>query len=411
MFLRVAHELGRGIEAHRLGVEQGGGEDLGVVVLHPRGVVDQDGEARGMALREAVFTEAFDLLEAAFGKFALIAVVDHASDEVALELVDRAGPAERRHGATQLVGFGGREACADDGDLHGLLLEQGHAVRSFQDAPELSGIFDVLVVLDPVLQVGMHHAALDGAGPHDRHLDDEVVVGARLQPRQHRHLRPALDLEHADRIGLAQHVEHGGIDRIHADGALLAVVLLDQVEALAQAGQHAEPQHVDLVDPESVEVVLVPFDDGAVLHGGILDRHQLVEPPVGQHEAADMLREMTRKAAQRSRQFERQHQAGIGGIEAGLAHMADIDAARAHAPHGVGHGAHRVGRQAERLADLADGAAAPVGDHRGGKRGAMAAFLLVDPLDDLFAPLVLEVDVDVGRLVALVGQEALEQDL
>ena len=55
---------------------------------------------------------------------------------------------------------------------------------------------------------------------------------------------------------------------------------------------------------------------------------------VGQHEAADMLREMAREAAQRGRQFERQHQAGIGGIEAGLAHMAFIDAARPM-PHTV----------------------------------------------------------------------------
>jgi hypothetical protein len=38
------------------------------------------------------------------------------------------------------------------------------------------------------------------------------------------------------------------------------------------------------------------------------------------------------------------------------------------------------------------------------------AFLLVDPLDDLFASLVFEVDVDVGRLVTFVGQEAFEQD-
>ena len=192
---------------------------------------------------------------------------------------------------------------------------------------------------------------------------------------------------------------------------LLAVVLLDQVEALAQAGQHAEAQHVDLVDLERVEIVLVPFDDGAIVHGRVLDRHQLVEPAFGEHEAADMLREMAREAAQRGRQFERQHQPGIGGIEAGLAHMADVDAARSHAPHRVGHRAHRVGRQAERLADLADGAAAAVGDHRGRQRGARAAFLLVDPLDDLLAPLVLEIDVDVGRLVALVGQEAFEQDL
>ena len=192
--------------------------------------------------------------------------------------------------------------------------------------------------------------------------------------------------------------------------ALLAIMLLDQVEALAQAGQHAEPQHVDLVDLQGIQIVLVPFDDGAVLHGRVLDRHQLVEPTLGQDEAADMLREMAREAAQGRRQFERQRQPGIGGIEAGLAHMIDIDAARAHAPHRVGHHAHRVGRQAERLADLADGAAASVGDHRGGQRGARAAFLAVDPLDHLLAPLVLEIDVDVGRLVAFVGQEALEQD-
>ena len=123
-----------------------------------------------------------------------------------------------------------------------------------------------------------------------------------------------------------------------------------------------------------------------------------------------MLRKMAGKAAEGRRQFEGQGQPGIRGIEAGLAHMIDIDAPRAHAPHRVGHHAHRVGRQAERLADLADGAAAPVGDHRGRQRGARAAFLAVDPLDDLLAPLVLEIDVDVGWLVAFVGEEALEEN-
>ena len=256
----------------------------------------------------------------------------------------------------------------------------------------------------------MDHAALDGAGPHDRHLDDEVVVLPGFQTRQHRHLRPALDLEHADRIGLAQHVVDGGVRGIHAERRPLAIVLLDQVEALAQAGQHAEAQHVDLVDLQGVEVVLVPFDDGTVVHGRILDRHQLVEPALGEDEAADMLRKMARKAAQRRRQFERQRQPRIGRIEAGLAHVVDIDAARPHAPHRVGHHAHRVGREAERLADFADGAAAPVGDHRGRQRGARAAFLAVDPLDHVLAPLMLEIDIDVGRLVALVGKKALEQD-
>ena len=50
-----------------------------------------------------------------------------------------------------------------------------------------------------------------------------------------------------------------------------------------------------------------------------------------------------------------------------------------------------------------------VGDHGGGQRRALAAVLAVDVLDHLLAPLVLEVDVDVRRLVALARDEALEQ--
>ena len=63
-----------------------------------------------------------------------------------------------------------------------------------------------------------------------------------------------------------------------------------------------------------------------------------------------------------------------------------------------------------RLADVAHGGARGSGDV-GGHRGAVAAVLLVDVLDHLLAPLVLEVDVDVGRLVALGRDEALEEQL
>jgi hypothetical protein len=51
----------------------------------------------------------------------------------------------------------------------------------------------------------MHHVALDRARPHDRDLDHEIVEFFRLEPRQHRHLGAALDLEHAERVGAAQH--------------------------------------------------------------------------------------------------------------------------------------------------------------------------------------------------------------
>ena len=49
---------------------------------------------------------------------------------------------------------------------------------------------------------------------------------------------------------------------------------------------------------KGVDIVLVPLDDLAVLHGGWLDRHEFVEPVMGEDKAARMLGEMTRGADQ-----------------------------------------------------------------------------------------------------------------
>jgi hypothetical protein len=65
--------------------------------------------------------------------------------------------------------------------------------------------------------------------------------------------------------------------------------------------------------------------------------------------------------------------------------------------------------EAQGLADVAHGAARAVGDERGGQGRAAARVLIVDVLDDLLAALVLEVHVDVRRLVALAGDKALEE--
>ena len=77
---------------------------------------------------------------------------------------------------------------------------------------------------------------------------------------------------------------------------------LHQIERLAQATQHAEAEHVDLQNAERVEVVLVPFDEGALRHGAVADRHYLIEPAAGDDETADVLREMAREAGDRARE-------------------------------------------------------------------------------------------------------------
>ncbi len=160
-------------------------------------------------------------------------------------------------------------------------------------------------------------------------------------------------------------------------------------------------QHVDLEDAERVDVVLVPGDDGAVLHRGVLDRDQFVQPALGHDEAADMLREVAREADDLVDQRHGLLQPAVGRVEADLAHALVLKpVGREEAPKLRRERRDGVVGQAHRAADLADRALAAVMHHRGAKPGAVPAVAFVDVLDHLFAALVLEIDVDVGGFVA-----------
>ena len=414
----VAHELGRGVKAHGLGVEDGATEHVRVAVLEPGRDVDQECEARGVALREAVLAEALDLAEAALGEVPVVAARGHAFDHLALEGVDGADMAEGGHGPAQPVRLLGRELGGLDRDPHRLLLEQGHAFGLAEHALELvlrpvlrgrARVEDLLLAL-AAAQIGVHHVALDRPRPDDRHLDDEVVERLGLEARQHRHLCPALDLEHADRVRVAEHGVDQRVairDAVHVAAEIGAVVHPQEIEGAADARQHAECQEIDLEHPKRVEIVLVPLDHGAIRHGGVLDRHQLAQRAPRDHEAADMLAQVAWKADQLRCEIEGPAQGRIVGIEPGLF----LQAFAAMAPHGPGQRFLHVGREAHDLGDLAQGAAGPVADDGGGECRVVAPVGPIDPLDHLLAPLVLEIDVDVGRLLALARDEALEQEV
>ena len=70
-----------------------------------------------------------------------------------------------------------------------------------------------------------------------------------------------------------------------------------------------------------------------------------------------------------------------------------------------------IGGKPHGLADLAQRRAAAIADHRGGEAGALAAVFPVDILDHLLAPLMLEIHVDIRRLLARGADEALEQEI
>ena len=122
-----------------------------------------------------------------------------------------------------------------------------------------------------------------------------------------------------------------------------------------------------------------------------------------------MLREVARKADQLRGELHPQLHDRRLGIEAVLAQPLGGDAAAVEPVLALRDRVDPLQVDAEGAAGVAQRRARPVADDHGGERGAVPAVLAVDVLDDLLAALVLEVDVDVGRLVALDADEAAEQ--
>ena len=256
----------------------------------------------------------------------------------------------------------------------------------------------------------MHHVALDRAGPDDGHLHDEIVEALGAQPRQHGHLRAGFHLEYADAVGALQHRVHlGPFRRDLIDREAAPAKIVDEVERLADRRQHAEAEHVHLQQAQGFEIVLVPLDDGAVRHGRVLDRHELRQGAARDDEAADVLREVPREAEYLVDEVDELAGDPALGVHARGGEARVERFALVPPGHGLRQQIDQVEVEPQGLADIADRASRPVGDKGGGEGRAVAAVALVDVLNHLLAPFVLEVDIDVRRFVALLRDEALEQ--
>ncbi len=211
--LGVADQLRRLVETHRLAVQERGRERGGVMALQPRRDVGEPGETGGVRFGKAVFAEAADLLVDLVGELGRKAARQKTVAELGLELLDLAGPFPGGHGAAQLIRLAGSKARCHDRQPHHLLLKERHAERLGQHLFDERMRIGHRFFARPPPQIRMHHAALNRSGPYNGDLHDEIVKASRLQARQHRHLRPALDLEDADGIGRADHVIDNGILR------------------------------------------------------------------------------------------------------------------------------------------------------------------------------------------------------
>ena len=186
----------------------------------------------------------------------------------------------------------------------------------------------------------------------------------------------------------------------------------EQREAARERGEHAQAEEVDLEQVERGEVVLVPLDDGPARHGGRLDGDGLAERP------AVMTNPPTWMERWRGKPFSsrRERRASSGpapspprrarpargapGPTAATSSYVPTSLARRSTWPSDSPSALPTSRRAD----------FPVGDDLADHAGPLAAVALVDVLEDLLAPLVLEVHVYVGRLAALGGDEALEEE-
>ena len=296
MFAGVAHDLCRGVEPHRLGIQKRAGKDAGVVALEPAGCIDQKREAGRMAFGKAVAAKTLDLGKAALGEIIIIAIGAHPAQKAGTEFRHAPVFLECGQRPAQPVGLLRRKARTGDGDLHRLFLEQRHAQRLAQDAAQIvGGKADRLLAVPPPDE-GVDHVALNGAGADDRDLDHQIVETARAHTRQEIHLRAAFDLKDAQRVGFAQHVIDCRIFGGQRGQRVIDLMMLAQkAEGFSYTRKHPKGEDIDLEDAQAVDIILIPCDDGAILHAGILDRHQLIQPPFGDDETADMLGQVAGK--------------------------------------------------------------------------------------------------------------------
>ena len=72
-------------------------------------------------------------------------------------------------------------------------------------------------------------------------------------------------------------------------------ITVHEREGFLNHGHHAEPEQIDFHDPHVGAIVLVPLDDDAAGHAGVLERHDGVELALADDHATRMLTEMPRQ--------------------------------------------------------------------------------------------------------------------
>src|SRR3546814_9157028 len=119
---------------------------------------------------------------------------------------------------------------------------------------------------------------------------------------------------------------------------------------------------------------------------------------------------MAGRADELTREVEPEPQPAITQVEIERGRLLFVDALVAPPPDRARERLDQILGQAKRFTDIADGALRAIADDRRAERSMGATIGVEHPLHDDLAPRMLEIDVDVGRLLALLTDEPLEKD-
>ena len=415
------------IEGHldriaRDGVHHRGHEFGGMVQLEPRGLERDHGVARGVRLVEGVAGEGGHLFEELLGDFLRHAVAHsagHGDGAVGLHLAVDEDFLLLRHHVVLFLGHGAaHEVAAAHGiagqiahDLHDLLLIDHAAVGHVQDRLELGmQIFDRLGLLlaGDEARNGLHRA-----GAIERYGGDDVLKAGGLHVGQERAHTAAFHLEDAVGIALGDHVEHALV--VHGNvlgGHARPAALLDHGQRVADDGERAQPQKVHLEQAEVLQRVLGELRRDHAVVG--LQRHIFVHGPAGDQHARGVGRGVARHPLELARRIDELLHAlvvVVGRLELRIdgERLVERHVQREgnHLGHSVGFGVAHVQHAAHVPHDRLGGHCAEGDD----LRDVIRAVAPGDVIDHLAAPLVVEVDVQIGHGDALRVQEALEEQV